>query len=201
MPKKTKVTVLGSGYVGTSLPVLPVQHNVVTVLDNDPDRVDQVNRRESTVADTDIEAFLKERELSLSATLDKQSAYAGANFVVVATPTNYDPDTNQFDTGSGDIVVDEALAIAVDALVGIKSTVPVGYTRSLQQQHNMDRVVFLPVFRQEGYAPHDNVHPSRIISRPGSKIAFLHLVTPQAAIEKASSASVFCFENPRSARH
>ena len=97
MSEKTKVTVVGSGYVGMSLAVLLAQHNDVTVLDIDPKRVGQVNRRESTVADPDIETFLKERTLSLSATLDVDEAYPGADYVVVATPTNYDPDTNRFD--------------------------------------------------------------------------------------------------------
>lgn len=163
MSERVKVTVVGSGYVGMSLAVLLAQHNDVTVLDIDPDRVDQVNGWESTIADPDIEAFLKERELSLSATLDKQSAYAGANFVLVATPTNYDPDTNQFDTSSVDMVVDDALAFAGEALVVIKSTVPVGHTRSLQELHNTDRVIFSPEFLREGQALHDNLHPSRII--------------------------------------
>ena len=163
MPEKVKVVIVGSGYVGMSLAVLLAQHNDVTVLDIDSERVDQVNRRESTVADPDIEAFLRDRELSLSATLDKQAAYAGANFVVVATPTNYDPDTNQFDTSSVDIVVDEALAFASGALVVIKSTVPVGHTHSLQEMHNTDRVIFSPEFLREGQALHDNLHPSRII--------------------------------------
>ncbi|MDB2654318.1 nucleotide sugar dehydrogenase [Luminiphilus sp.] len=163
MSDKTKVTVVGSGYVGMSLAVLLAQHNDVTVLDIDPDRVDQVNRRESTVADPDIEAFLGERELSLISTLDKQAAYAGANFVVVATPTNYDPDTNQFDTSSVDIVVDDALALAADALVVIKSTVPVGHTQGLQGVCGTERVVFSPEFLREGQALHDNLHPSRII--------------------------------------
>ena len=162
MPKRVKVTVVGSGYVGMSLAVLLAQHNDVTVLDIDPDRVDQVNRRESTVADAEIEAFLKERELSLTATLDKQAAYADANFVVVATPTNYDPDTNQFDTSAVDLVVDEALAVASDALVVIKSTVPVGHTRSLQDAYRTKNVIFSPEFLREGQALHDNLHPSRI---------------------------------------
>ena len=163
MSEKVKVTVVGSGYVGMSLAVLLAQHNDVTVLDIDPDRVDQVNRRESTVADPDIEAFLKERELSLTATLDKQAAYADANFVVVATPTNYDPDTNRFDTSSVDLVIDEALAFASDALVVIKSTVPVGHTRSLQDAYRTENIIFSPEFLREGQALHDNLHPSRII--------------------------------------
>ena len=163
MSEKVKVTVVGSGYVGMSLAVLLAQHNDVTVLDIDPERVDKVNRRESTVADPDIEAFLKERELNLTATLDKQAAYAGANFVVVATPTNYDPDTNRFDTSSVDLVIDEALAFASDALVVIKSTVPVGHTRSLQDAYRTGNVTFSPEFLREGQALHDNLYPSRII--------------------------------------
>ena len=163
MSEKVKVTVVGSGYVGMSLAVLLAQHSDVTVLDIDPDRVDQVNRREATVADVDIEAFLKERELSLTATLDKQAAYANANFVVVATPTNYDPKTNQFDTSSVDIVVDQALSYAGSALVIIKSTVPVGYTRSLQDAYTTKNVIFSPEFLREGQALHDNLYPSRII--------------------------------------
>ena len=163
MSEKAKVTVVGSGYVGMSLAVLLAQHNDVTVLDIDPDRVDQVSQRESTVADPDIEAFLRDRELSLTATVDKQAAYAGANFVVVATPTNYDTETNQFDTTSVDAVVSEALALAVDALVVIKSTVPVGHTRGLQGVCGTDKIVFSPEFLREGQALHDNLHPSRII--------------------------------------
>jgi UDPglucose 6-dehydrogenase len=163
MLEKAKVTVVGSGYVGMSLAVLLAQHSDVTVLDVDPARVDQVNRGESTVADPDIETFLRDRDVSLVATLDRQEAYAGANFVVVATPTNYDPDTNQFDTGSVDIVVDEALAFTSDALVVIKSTVPVGYTRSLKEAYSTKKIIFSPEFLREGQALKDNLYPSRII--------------------------------------
>ena len=163
MSEKVKVTVVGSGYVGMSLAVLLAQYNEVTVLDIDPERIDQVNRRESTVADPDIEAFLRDRDLCLKATLDKQAAYAGANFVVVATPTNYDPDSNQFDTSSVNIVVEEALAFADDVLVVIKSTVPVGHTRSLQDAYRTKNVIFSPEFLREGQALHDNLYPSRII--------------------------------------
>ncbi len=105
MTNKTKITVVGSGYVGMSLAVLLAQHNDVVVLDVDASRVEKVNNKQSTVADAEIEAFLAEKELSLTATLDKQAAYEGASFVVVATPTNYDPDTNRFDTSSVDSVV------------------------------------------------------------------------------------------------
>lgn len=160
---KTKITVVGSGYVGMSLAVLLAQHNDVVVLDVDPARVEKVNNKQSTVADAEIEAFLAEKELSLTATLDKQVAYMGANLVVVATPTNYDPDSNRFDTSSVDSVVNDSLELNSSALVVIKSTVPVGHTKSLQEKHGTDRVIFSPEFLREGQALKDNLYPSRII--------------------------------------
>ena len=163
MANKTKITVVGSGYVGMSLAVLLAQHNDVVVLDVDHARVDKVNNKQSTVADTEIEAFLAEKELSLIATLDKQVAYKGANFVVVATPTNYDPDTNGFDTSSVDEVVKEALELSAETFVVIKSTIPVGHTKLLQKLHDTDRVIFSPEFLREGQALKDNLFPSRII--------------------------------------
>ena len=163
MGKKIKITVVGSGYVGMSLSVLLAQHNDVTVLDIDATRVDKINNKQSTVADTEIELFLAEKSLSLTATLDKQSAYEGASFVIVATPTNYDSETNRFDTSSVDAVVEDALSLNQDALVVIKSTVPVGHTKSLQEKFGSDRVVFSPEFLREGQALKDNLYPSRII--------------------------------------
>jgi UDPglucose 6-dehydrogenase len=161
--KKTKITVVGSGYVGMSLSVLLAQHNDVTVLDIDATRVGKINNRQSTVADTEIESFLAEKPLSLTATLDKQAAYDGASFIIVATPTNYDSDTNRFDTSSVDAVVENALKLNLDALVVIKSTIPVGHTRSLQERFETDRVIFSPEFLREGQALKDNLYPSRII--------------------------------------
>ncbi|MDA7785500.1 nucleotide sugar dehydrogenase [Pseudomonadales bacterium] len=146
-----------------SLAVLLAQHNDVVVLDVDASRVEKVNNKQSTVADAEIEIFLAEKELSLTATLDKQAAYMGANFVVVATPTNYDPDTNRFDTSSVDSVVRDALELNTDALVVIKSTIPVGHTKSLQEKFETDRVIFSPEFLREGQALKDNLYPSRII--------------------------------------
>jgi len=163
LTEKNKITVVGSGYVGMSLAVLLAQHNDVVVLDVDPARVDKVNNKQSTIADTEIEAFLAEKELSLTATLDKQVAYKSASFVVVATPTNYDPDTNRFDTSSVDAVVKDALELNSDALVVIKSTIPVGHTKSLQGKFAADRVIFSPEFLREGQALKDNLYPSRII--------------------------------------
>jgi UDPglucose 6-dehydrogenase len=163
LAKKIKITVVGSGYVGMSLSVLLARHNDVTVLDIDATRVDTINNRQSTVADAEIELFLAENSLFLTATLDKQVAYEGASFIVVATPTNYDADTNCFDTSSVDAVVKDALSINQSALVVIKSTIQVGHTKSLQEKFKTHRVIFSPEFLREGQALKDNLYPSRII--------------------------------------
>ena len=149
--------------MGMSLSVLLAQHNDVTVLDIDAERVGKINNKQSTVADTEIELFLAEKSVSLTATLDKQAAYEGASFIIVATPTNYDPDTNKFDTSSVDSVVEAALKANQDCFVIIKSTLPVGHTEFLQKQHGTKRVIFSPEFLREGRALYDNLHPSRII--------------------------------------
>jgi UDPglucose 6-dehydrogenase len=146
-----------------SLAVLLAQCNDVVVLDIDATRVEKINNKQSTVSDTEIGVFLAEKRLSLTATLDKQAAYKEASFVVVATPTNYDADTNYFDTSSVDNVVNDALKLNPKALIVIKSTIPVGHTKSLQQQHDTDRVIFSPEFLREGQALRDNLYPSRII--------------------------------------
>jgi len=146
-----------------SLSVLLAQHNYVTVLDIDGERVDKINNKQSTVADTEIELFLAEKSLSLTATLDNKVAYEDASFIVVATPTNYDSDTNRFDTSSVDAVVGDALSLSQSALVVIKSTIPVGHTKSLQEKYETDRVIFSPEFLREGQALKDNLYPSRII--------------------------------------
>ena len=168
MTNKIKITIVGSGFVGMSLAVLLAKHNEVVVLDVDPARVNMVNNKQSTVADANIKLFLAEKELSLSATLDSEAAYTGANFVVVATPTNYDPISNRFDTSLVDGVVEEALELSSNALVVIKSTIPVGHTKLLQEKHGTDRVIFSPEFLREGRALKDNLYPSRIIV--GSKL-------------------------------
>ena len=182
MTNKTKITVVGSGYVGMSLAVLLAQHNDVVVLDVDASRVDKINSKQSTVSDTEIEVFLAEKELSLTATLDKHAAYEGASFVVVATPTNYDPDTHRFDTDSVDGVVKNALELNSEASVVIKSTIPVGHTKSLQEKHDTERVVFSPEFLREGQALKDNLHPSRIIVGSQLKAGkeFAHLLVEGA---------------------
>ena len=172
-----KIAIVGSGYVGMSLSVLLAQHNCVTILDIDEERVGKINRRQSTVADLEIESFLAQKSLLLTATLDKQEAYKGADFIVVATPTNYDTDTNRFDTSSVDAVVADALNVNNHALVIIKSTVPVGHTKSLQEKFGTDRIIFSPEFLREGKALKDNLYPSRIIvgsqCEAGKKFAYL----------------------------
>jgi len=177
LANKTKITIVGSGYVGMTLSALLAQHNEVIVLDIDAVRVDNINNKQSTVADAEIELFLAEKALSLTATLDKKVAYEGADFIIVATPTNYDTGTNRFDTSSVDAVVADALSSNEHALVVIKSTIPVGHTKSLQEKFETDRVIFSPEFLREGQALKDNLYPSRIIvgsqCKAGSQFASL----------------------------
>ncbi len=163
MTNKIKITVVGSGYVGMSLSVLLAQHNNVTVLDIDKARIESINKRKSTVADSEIDDFLANKSLSLRATLDNQSAYKDANFIIVATPTNYDADTNCFDVTSVNSVIKDAITLNKNALVVIKSTIPIGHTKFLQEKFGTDRIIFSPEFLREGQALQDNLHPSRII--------------------------------------
>ena len=157
------ITVVGTGYVGMSVAVLLAQHNNVMALDIDEARVELINQGKSTVADADIERFLAEKDLSLMATLDKKEAYKESAFVVVATPTDYDPETNYFDTRSVEAVIGDVLAHNETAMIIIKSTVPVGFTRSMKEKFKTDRIIFSPEFLREGQALKDNLHPSRII--------------------------------------
>lgn len=191
MTKKIKITVVGSGYVGMSLAVLLGQYNDVVILDIDASRVDKVNNKQSTVADAQIEYFLAKKELSLKATLDKRSAYAGADFIVVATPTNYEPATKKFDTSSVDGVISDVQTINSDAVVVIKSTLPLGHTKILQKKYNTKRIIFSPEFLREGQALNDNLYPSRIIV--GSQLDFAKAfanILLQAA-EKKDIATLF----------
>jgi UDPglucose 6-dehydrogenase len=182
--EKIKITVVGSGYVGMSLSVLLSQYNDVTVLDIDPKRVETINNNKSTIADNEIELFLAEKDLCIKATLDKKVAYQDAKFIIVATPTNYDTETNSFDTASVDTVVKDALSENSNALIVIKSTIPVGHTKSLQDRYGTDRVIFSPEFLREGQALKDNLYPSRIIVGSSCEMAvqFSNLLQ-QAAIK------------------
>jgi len=163
MTLKPKITVVGSGYVGMSLAVLLAQHNDVIVYDIDSSRVDKINNNKSTISDPEIQKFILDKPLSLTATNDKKKAYDEANFIVVATPTDYDETNNQFDTSSVDSVVKDAINFNSEATVVIKSTIPVNHTISLQQYHNSNRIIFSPEFLREGRALYDNLYPSRII--------------------------------------
>jgi len=158
-----KIAIAGLGYVGLSNAVLLAQHNEVWAVDVDPGRVALVNARKSPIVDADIERYLAERPLHLTATTDPALAYAGAEFVIVATPTNYDPQTNYFDTRSVESVVAQVIAINPQATIVIKSTIPVGYTAALSARIGTDQVIFSPEFLREGRALHDNLYPSRIV--------------------------------------
>jgi UDPglucose 6-dehydrogenase len=160
---KPKITVVGSGFVGMSLAVLFAQHNDVTVLDVDINKINKINNRLSTVKDAEISMFLSDRELSIFATNDRNIAYLNADFIIIATPTNYDEFTKRFDTSLVDIVIEQAHEINNDALIVIKSTVPVGYTVAIQKKLQTKKITFSPEFLREGFALKDNLYPARIV--------------------------------------
>jgi UDPglucose 6-dehydrogenase len=163
MTERHRITVVGTGYVGLSNAVILAQHNTVVALDIDPEKVDLINRRESPITDEELQEYLRTKPLDLTATLDKAEAYAGAEFVVVATPTDYDEATNYFDTGSVESVIADAVAANPQATVVVKSTVPVGFTERMRAAHPGASILFSPEFLREGRALHDNLYPSRII--------------------------------------
>lgn len=158
-----KIAVAGLGYVGMANAVLLAQHNRVVAVDIDPERVELVNARRTTIVDPLIEEYLTGHELDLSATTDASAAYAGADYVVVATPTNYDPDQNYFDTSSVDAVIGQVEEFAPQATVVVKSTIPVGFVEAIRAEHPGLDIFFSPEFLREGKALHDNLHPSRIV--------------------------------------
>lgn len=180
-----KIAVAGIGYVGLSIAVLLAQNNEVTALTTTPKKVDMLNNKISPIKDAEIEEFLRSKDLKLTATTDRVNFYKDAEFVVVATPTDYDPVKNYFDTSTVEVVIAEALSINPDALIIIKSTVPVGYTERINKKFKTDKIIFSPEFLREGKALYDNLYPSRIIVGEDSERArkFADLLA-QGALKK-----------------
>ena len=158
-----KIAVAGTGYVGLSIATLLAQHNEVTAVDIVPEKVDMINHHQSPIQDEYIEKYLAEKPLNLTATLDAEAAYKDAEFVVIAAPTNYDPQRNYFDTSAVENVIETVMRVNPNAFMIIKSTIPVGYTMSVREKYHCDRILFSPEFLRESKALYDNLYPSRII--------------------------------------